>query len=268
MLAGYGGEFLADRNTLDLVRLELRTAQLDPRSGVCSASTTLDYRRVRLRDSEFLLPSSTLMRIVNSNGTQTENETVYSNCHEFLGESALTFDDPVATQGSAASVDPAGAPAIPPGLSFRAKFAQDLDTTTAAAGDAFSAKLTAALIDRSGHVIAPAGSLVSGRIRTVRHSFRPGGGWNVDLQFESIQDGAHKLPFTARLEKAFEYFAAEGWTRGQRNDVPGKVGRENARAQRGAGNGAMHFVFNNDALDFILRKGAETHWVTIAPGPK
>ena len=68
--SAYGGTFLVDPKTFDLVRLVVRTSGLSPEVGACEATTTLDYGRVRLNDSNFLLPSQAELDIVNIDGRE------------------------------------------------------------------------------------------------------------------------------------------------------------------------------------------------------
>lgn len=84
IVTGYEGEFLADPNTSDLVRLTIRTNGDLTDAGACESTTTLTYSRVRLYDSEFLLPRETRLDILNTDGTEFRNRTAYANCHEFV----------------------------------------------------------------------------------------------------------------------------------------------------------------------------------------
>jgi hypothetical protein len=145
---GYEGSFLADPKTGDLVRLLVRTSGPPEDTGVCEAATTLDYGQVRLNDSEFLLPREAHLDILNTDGGQFRNRTVYSSCHEFTGESVLKFDEPAREASVSAPViasKTAGsrsAPtfSIPAGTVFGVRFTQPIDTKSAAAGDRIQAK--------------------------------------------------------------------------------------------------------------------------------
>jgi len=86
-VTGYDGTFLVNPKTADLARLSIRTSQLPAESGACYSSTTLDYARIHLQGIEFLLPSLSVLRIFSRDGSMAENHILYSNCHEFLGES-------------------------------------------------------------------------------------------------------------------------------------------------------------------------------------
>ena len=93
-IVAYDGTFLVDPSTVDLVRLSVRADGLPAELKACEAITTLDYGRVRLNNTEFLLPSDVSLQIVYADGGESENRTVFSGCHEFLGESSLNFDTP------------------------------------------------------------------------------------------------------------------------------------------------------------------------------
>ena len=91
-MIAYQGTFLVDPKKADLVRLVVTGQPWE--SGTCEITTTMDYARVRLNRSDFLLPTQADLKIVDTNGDEFHNQTVYSSCHEFLGESTLTFEPP------------------------------------------------------------------------------------------------------------------------------------------------------------------------------
>ena len=53
----------------------------------------MDYHRVKIGSGDFLLPEVTTMDALYRNGAETLNETRYSDCREFVGESTIRFDD-------------------------------------------------------------------------------------------------------------------------------------------------------------------------------
>ena len=55
---GYHGSFLVDRETLDLVRLEVAAADIPPDLGLTGAVDVMEYSRVRIGDGEYTLPAS------------------------------------------------------------------------------------------------------------------------------------------------------------------------------------------------------------------
>jgi len=86
-LIGYSGSFATDAATLDLLRLELHTDAMPAELEMCAAETTLDYTQVRMSNLDFLLPAEANMRIVNTDISESRNRTVFTGCHQFLGES-------------------------------------------------------------------------------------------------------------------------------------------------------------------------------------
>ena len=55
---GYHGSFLVDRETLDLVRLEVVAADIPPDLGLSGAIDVMEYSRVRIGGGEYTLPAS------------------------------------------------------------------------------------------------------------------------------------------------------------------------------------------------------------------
>jgi hypothetical protein len=112
----------------------VRTSELPVEVGACQATTSLDYSRIRIHNSTFLPPREAQLDILNTDGSEWRNRTVFSSCHEFLGQSTLSFDGPppkasVAAQGKALTPRPL---ALPAGLQFKLQFTQPIDTETAA----------------------------------------------------------------------------------------------------------------------------------------
>jgi len=130
---GYYGSILVDPRTADLERLTVHTERLPPETGSCEASTTLDYTRVRLNGAEFLLPNRGQLQILDANGMDLRNSTVYSGCHEFLGESTLRFDAQ-SEPGAPAAGKAASEGELPAGLPFTIALSSSVDQTAAPRG--------------------------------------------------------------------------------------------------------------------------------------
>ena len=129
VVTGYEGTFLADPATGDLVRLVVRASDLPVETGTCQATTTLDYSRVHINDSDFLLPREANLDILNADGSELRNRSVFSGFHELSKEALTKLDEP--STGTA----PASKTALPAGAAFRLLFTQPINTETAAAGD-------------------------------------------------------------------------------------------------------------------------------------
>ena len=137
----YEGTFLVDPKTSDLARLTVRASPIPLEFNVCENVTTLDYGIVALHDSEFLLPRDVVLHVTNADGSELENDTVFSGCHEFLAESSVSFETDSGNAPGAAQKAAYKELALPPGLSFRVALTRAIDTATAAAGDPIKAKL-------------------------------------------------------------------------------------------------------------------------------
>jgi len=165
----YEGTFLVDPQTADLLHLVVTVDAPPPATGACKSTTTIDYGRTALNDSAFLLPTRILLDIVNANGSEARNRTVYSGCHEFVGESSVTYGPPQTSLPSPGKDADGPTLSLPANLPFRLAFTHDLDTAGAAAGDTLAASLVTAIEDRSGCVLVPAGTPVIARILRAAH---------------------------------------------------------------------------------------------------
>jgi hypothetical protein len=163
-IVAYDGTCLANPTTFELVRLTVRADQLPAELNACEDTTTLDYGTVRLNDSEFLLPKEVRLQVYRTDGSELENRTVFSGCHEFLGESSLNFGKAPQVQQAMAQKAALKALALPSGLKFRLALTHAIDTATAAAGDPIKAKLTTPIKEMHNDVLVPKGAAITGRI--------------------------------------------------------------------------------------------------------
>ena len=158
----YAGEFLVDETNFDLVELKVTADDLPEAAKSCASSTTLTFGG---HDQPLLLPTSARQSNLYPTGEQSVNATEFANCREYRGESVIRYgegDDAGGTRGAKA----AEAALVPPGLRFSTVLLDAIDSTTAAAGDPFRARLVEDL--RAGRrLIARKGSVVEGRLRRV-----------------------------------------------------------------------------------------------------
>src|SRR5262249_26780787 len=87
----YDGKAFLDPRNADLIKLRIRTGELPGETGACELTEELDYSRVQLHGTEFLLPTEARVTVIHTDGTEAENRIHYSACHEFLGESKVEF---------------------------------------------------------------------------------------------------------------------------------------------------------------------------------
>ena len=102
----------------------------------------------RYADMFSAMGTESRLRIVQTDGGESENRTVFSGCHEFLGESNITFGPPPDAPALKTDRSPAlDALIIPQGLRFRVALTQSIDVATAAAGDPVKAQLLTPIRD-------------------------------------------------------------------------------------------------------------------------
>ena len=200
VIVPYDGTFLVDPKTFDLVRLVVHADQLPPSLNACESTTTLEYGIVRLNNSEFVLPKNVRLLVVNANGGEFDNRTVFSSCHEFLGESKLNFD--VSETGQAATQKLNIKPLVlPEGLSFRLALAMPINTATAAAGDLVHAKLATPIKDKHTGILVPKDAAITGRIVQITRIYGAGSqALQLGIKLETIEADGALQPFDARLE--------------------------------------------------------------------
>jgi hypothetical protein len=267
VVTGFEGTFLVDPKTSELARLVVRTDPLPPETRACYTTTTLSYARVRLKKGQpdLLLPTETRMRIFHPDGSESENRTVFSGCHEFLGESSIRFDGPEGDPGgqpsqtppkSAALVGAASAAPIefPPGLSFHVELLDDIRLSVAAAGDFLRAKLVTPIQDGT-EVLAPARSAVTARIVRVRQFH--GANFDVSLMIKletiEINGVARRLAAIPESPRAF-------YSKGRLIE-PKQLGSFDALENR-----AATFTFRYPLQRDNLPGHLVSKWVTSRPG--
>jgi hypothetical protein len=259
-VVAYDGTFLVDPKTFDLVRLTVHAFQLPEELG-CDITTTLDYRSLRLNNSEFLLPSAVHLHVVEADGAEAENRTVFTGCHEFLGESTLRFDDdartqPVTNQQGSSTILP-----LPAGQQFRFALTRAIDPATAAAGDQVKATLTSPIKDKRGHVLVPKGAAVTGRI--VQIMWRYGSqseSLTLALKLETVEADGVPRAFDTRMESTIKThtnsidFSAVRQTLGSFDQM---------LAQADPAIGFLEFP--NVTRDYVIDRGLEIQAMTADP---
>jgi hypothetical protein len=244
-----------------VVQIVIHTFSLPAETGACSAKTTLDLERVPINGFDLLLPASAHFDIDMLNGSRDGNRVSYSSCHEFHAESELRFDDSEPAAGIATKLPEKPLP-VPPldvvaGLPFRLKLAEDVDTSTAAAGDPVRLTMAAPIKTQSSMVV-PAGTVVHGRIMRVQRSYGVKSDVTVAIRLEAIEAAGQLRPFAGEGELPVQRFNAGvvSFTR-QRVEL-GSLDAMEARdtAQLVAINPGNHHVF---------RAGTEMKWMILRP---
>ena len=162
---GYEGTIFADSQASELARLRIRTEQPPDETGVCELDQDLEYARVHINGSDFLLPSQAEVTVIHTDGTEARNRITYSACHEFEGESIVRYEAGPETDRAVTEKPVEAAPfSLPAGLQFKVVFTDRIDTATAAAGDPIRGRLKTAIRDRNDKLLVAEGTPVTGRI--------------------------------------------------------------------------------------------------------
>jgi hypothetical protein len=247
----YSGTFQADAETADVVRLTITTGDLPPATGVCRSSSTMDLTKLQIGNGQFLLPKQASQRFISPNAEETENTARFTNCREFRGESTVRFsaDSEAMTDGPGNSAS-AKVLSLPVNLAFSLALTASIPTDTAAAGDAFSAKLVSALRDAKGKLLAPKGAVVDGHLLRVQSFFRQPEVMVV-LKPEVLWIHGDRVPLS--VERDWRRVMAEGQKKG-------KKGIEILLPLRGEDNSG---VFRFPGEHVTVPGGFRSEWRTV-----
>ncbi|HEX8811874.1 MAG TPA: hypothetical protein VF742_07760, partial [Terracidiphilus sp.] len=127
--AGYNGTVLADPVTGDLVRLTADATEFPAASTACDISANLALQRVKIGDSDFLLPAQARQRYVMADGQETQMTTTFANCREYVGESSVSFTSPEPVADGL----PPRAPSAPVRIPAEQRFMVELTTPVVSA---------------------------------------------------------------------------------------------------------------------------------------
>jgi hypothetical protein len=191
----FSGSFYAVPATAELKRLVAEATQF-PSGEICRVVDTMDYHKVTIGSGDFLLPELSRMEVLYQSGEEDLNETRYSGCHEFTGESTIRFDDPD-EPGSAANVATSALKALPPKTHIRVKIDPPLDSGTAAAGDRITGVVEREVKEK-GQVIVRTTDRLHGRILRFEQHMTPLPIWIVAVRFESMERDGVEHPVSLK----------------------------------------------------------------------
>ena len=198
----YSGSFTVDPETLDLLKLDIHADDIPGAMSYCEVSNAMDYTKLRMNNLDFMLPSEATTQVIRVDGAMAENRTVFSGCHQFLGESKLLFDDAPAagTTVAAAARRPTE---IPAGLTFDIGLTQKIDPATLAAGDPIKGTLLKTIEIPGTSETIPKGTLLKGRICMLLMDYNDWGALEFAIKWESLEwGGGASQPLRLLLEAA------------------------------------------------------------------
>jgi hypothetical protein len=200
-VVAYHGSFWADPDSGDLVRLEIVADEIPPPIGITRAVDVMDYDRVLIGDSRFLLPVGAELVMTDAAGNENRNRTQFTSCRQYTGESVVKFAE--APVDEAVPLVPA-TPAVtetldlPGGLTFQVRLTTDIDSSKSAVGDAITATLDEN-IKHKRQMLVRKGARLLGRIRRLQQQ---GNFTILDLQFTEFEADQVTGRLLARIDAA------------------------------------------------------------------
>jgi hypothetical protein len=199
----FHGAFWVDVESLDLMRLEVHAADIPDRLGLARASDAMDYARVDIGTSNFLLPKSSELNFLGLSGDESRNRTEFTGCRQYVGESSLRFE----TEAAAPSKSTGGASqariTLAPRMPIELSLDTEIDPETAAIGDPLKAVLASPVKD-GDVVIVPSGAPVAGRVVRIEKEALPFPHYIVAFEFHTLQTLTGLVEFTASMEKVHQ----------------------------------------------------------------
>jgi hypothetical protein len=183
-IIGYHGSFYVVPATATIRRLEV-TADHFPPGQACRVVDVMDYTTVKIGSGDFILPEVSTMDVLYNNGEEAHNETRFSGCREYVGESKIIFDDPSDANSPAAEAR-AALKSLPPKTRIRVKIDPPINSETAAAGDLITGVVEHEVKEK-GQVVVRTSDRLHGRILQLEQDMLPTPKWTVAIRFESIE---------------------------------------------------------------------------------
>ncbi len=250
----YSGSFTVDPETLDLLKLELHADDIPGAMNYCGVSNALDYTKLRMNDLDFMLPSEATTQVIRVDGSMAENRTVFSGCHQFLGESKLLFDDAPAAGATVASAERRPTE-IPAGLTFDIGLTEKIDPATMAAGDPIKGTLVNAIQIPGSAITIPQGTVLNGRISLLEMDYSDWGALEFSVKWESLEWDGSLQPLRLLLEAAVPGTA-------KTPDV--NIKRVRANDSGGRIDPAIgHFQFPAVKKNYQIPVGFQSRWRTL-----
>jgi hypothetical protein len=203
---GYHGTFLVDERLAELKRLSVEADHFPADEDMCRVNDVMDYHRVKIGDGDFLLPETSKMTVLFNDGQESQNETRYSNCREYVGESTISFDKDDPAAGTPTKPKTTSTEKVPPNLRLQLALKSPIHSETAAAGDEVTAVV---LRDVKG--LARANDIVHGRILRLEQSLLPFPRWVVAIRFNRIEHNG--------VEQTLDLMPMDDGDRARRNTI-------------------------------------------------
>jgi len=188
-VVGYQGRFVVDSETANLLALSIESIDLFRFiSSYCGIRMSTEYHQVQLGSSMFVLPQRVKTVMLARGGAKAKEETEYSSCHQFVGESTMHFEVPDSEGNPAAA--PKQELELPTGLTFRVRLASRIDLDSSWVGDPVEGLLEEPLYGVKHELLAAKRARVLGRLVRLRSVEQPARRVEVAFDWRQIDAGA------------------------------------------------------------------------------
>ena len=184
-IIGYHGTFSVDPSDADVEQLIVEADQFAVDDEVCRVRHSLRYSRVKIGGGDFMLPEVSTMDALYRNGAESLNDTRFSDCREYVGESTIRFDDVETAAGPAAAKN--ALQPLPPKIRLLIGLSKPINTEIAAAGDPVEGVLLRDVVDRRLGTLARVDDRVHGRILRLQQFMDQPPRWFVAIRFDTIE---------------------------------------------------------------------------------
>lgn len=265
---GMVGSFWVDPASLELVRLEIYADEIPTELGIDRSVTVIEYARMRIGNSDVLLPQGSRLQMTLLSGEVHRNDIQFSHCHEYLAESSIRFDTP--TRGpdppSARKVD------LPAGLEVPIELETAIDSATAHVGDPLRGHVRSDVRQKAKTII-PKGAIVTGRIRGLVRLRSPEPAFDLTIELAELSWEDTRAEFYGELlpkapEQARDAPFKAPMMNGRVSPMPHSAAPSSA-TDKGAGAGTIQIpgtgVLQMTGTRFQIPPGFRMNWRTLEP---
>jgi hypothetical protein len=204
---GEEGSMLADKNSLDLVRVESTATEIPPSLPLREMTAAVTYARTRIGEHDVLLAQQADVDLTMPDWLESFDRFEFTHCRAYSADSEIRFDTGGGSEYARNESSPVR-PAPSRGKSLPALLAVRVKLTTSISDKDMVGRLiegsVSGNVERRGKVLIPDGAIVHGRIRRLEQS-EAEGAFVVGLEFTEIEAYGQTLPFYAdllRLDKS------------------------------------------------------------------
>ena len=196
------------------------------------------------------------MDVLYSTATESLNETTFSACREYVGESTIRFDaDENGNTPDAAGKD--ALKAVPPKTRLRVRINPPVDSGTAAAGDPITGVVDTPVRNK-GEVIVRAGDKLRGRILRLEQTMGDVPRWTLAILFETLERNGVEQKVTLKPTDDGDRSPQARWVAGGAGIL--RAGSVSViMAERPVGGGIFSFAADGNV---VLGQKFESEWET------